>query len=77
MHTEFWSENLNRKRPLGRPRHVWKDNIRIHLREIECEVVDQIINVAQERNQWWAPVDMVMNLWVQYKVENSHQLSDY
>jgi hypothetical protein len=33
------------KRPLGRPRHRWKDNIRMHLREIGWEVVGLIHQV--------------------------------
>jgi hypothetical protein len=51
------------KRPLGRPRHRWEDNIRMNLREIGWEGVDWI-HLAQDRDQWWALVNMVMNLWV-------------
>jgi hypothetical protein len=50
-----------RKRLLGRPKHRWKDNIRIDLREIGWEVVDWI-HAAQDRDQWQALVNMVMNL---------------
>jgi hypothetical protein len=32
--------NPQRKRPLGRSRHRWKDNIEMHIKEIGCEVVD-------------------------------------
>jgi hypothetical protein len=49
------------KRPLGRPRCRWKDNIRMDLREIEWEDVDWM-HVAQDRDQWRALVNAVMNL---------------
>jgi len=32
--TKFWSERPEGKRPLGRPKHRWKDNIRMDLKEI-------------------------------------------
>jgi len=48
------------KRPLGRPRHRWKDNIRMDLREIGCEDV-YWIHLAQDRNRWCAVVNMIMN----------------
>jgi hypothetical protein len=51
------------KRPLRRPRHRWEDNIRMDLREIGLEGVDWI-HLAQDRNQWWALVNMVMSLQV-------------
>jgi hypothetical protein len=41
------------KRPLGRPRRRWKDNIRMELREVGCEAVD-LIHLAQDRDQWRA-----------------------
>jgi hypothetical protein len=40
-----------RKRPLGRPRRRWEDNIRIDVREIGWEGVDWT-HLAQDRNQW-------------------------
>jgi hypothetical protein len=49
------------KRPLGRTRHRWKDNIRMVLREIE--VVDWM-HLTQDRDQWKALVNTVMNLQV-------------
>jgi hypothetical protein len=52
-----------RNRPLGRPRRRWKDNIRTDLREIVWEGVDWI-RLAQDRDQWWAVVNTVMNLGV-------------
>jgi hypothetical protein len=33
MHTKFWYGKLNGKRPLGKPRRGWEDNIRIDLTE--------------------------------------------
>jgi hypothetical protein len=51
------------KRPLGRPRHRWIDNIKLDLLEIVLSVVDWI-GLAQDRCRWRAPVNAVMNLWV-------------
>jgi hypothetical protein len=51
------------KRPLGRPRHRWMDHIKIDLREIGWDGMDWI-DLAQDRDQWRALVNMVMNLWV-------------
>jgi hypothetical protein len=51
------------KRPLGRPRRWWVDNIKIDLRAIGWFGVDWI-DLAQDRDQWRALVDMVMNLRV-------------
>jgi hypothetical protein len=49
------------KRPLGRPRNGWDDNIRMELRERGWEGVDWT-HLAQERDQWRALVNTVMNL---------------
>jgi len=51
------------KRPLGRPRHGWVDNIRMYLQEVGCGYVDWI-RLAQDRNRWRTLVSAVMNLWV-------------
>jgi hypothetical protein len=51
------------KRPLGRPRRRWVDNIKLDLREIEWDGVDSI-DMAQDRDQWRALVNMVLNLRV-------------
>jgi hypothetical protein len=48
------------KRPLGRPRHRWEDNIKIDLREIGIDVTN-CIRLAQDRVQWWAFTSTVMN----------------
>jgi hypothetical protein len=55
--------NLEGKRPLGRPRHRWVDNIKMELREIGWVGMDWI-DLAQDRDQWRALVNLVMNLWV-------------
>jgi hypothetical protein len=52
-----------RKRPLRRFRCRWENYIRMDVREIGWEVVDWM-HVAQDRYQWWAIVNTVMNLWV-------------
>jgi hypothetical protein len=51
------------KRPLGRPRHRWVDNIKMDLRETGWDGMDWI-ELAQDRDQWRALVNMVMNLRV-------------
>jgi hypothetical protein len=50
-------------KPLGRPRCRWVDNIKIYLREIGWDDMDWI-DLAQDRNQWRALVNTVMNLRV-------------
>jgi hypothetical protein len=52
-----------RKIPLGRPRRRWVNNIKMDIREKGWDGVDWI-NVAQDRNQWRALANTVMNLWV-------------
>jgi hypothetical protein len=49
------------RRPLGRPRRRWEDNIKIDLREIGFGDVDWI-HLAQDRDRWRALVNTVMNL---------------
>jgi hypothetical protein len=51
------------KRPLGRPRRRWEDNIKMDLREIGCGGMEYI-DLAQDRDQWRAVVKTVMNLRV-------------
>ena len=51
------------KRHLGRSRHRWEDNIKMHLREVGCDA-GLWIDLAQDRVQWQAYVRKVMNLWV-------------
>jgi len=52
-----------RKRPLGRPRHRWEDNIRMDLQEVVCRGMDWI-DLAQDRDRWRALVNAVMTLRV-------------
>jgi hypothetical protein len=52
-----------RRRPLGRPRRRWEDNIKIDLREVGWGGMDWI-NLAQDRDRWPALVNTVMNLRV-------------
>jgi hypothetical protein len=51
------------RRPLGRPRRRWVDNIKMDLREIGWDGVDWV-DLAQERDHWRALVNTVMNLRV-------------
>ena len=51
------------KRPLGRPRRRWVDNIRMDLQEVGCGYVDWI-GLAQDRDRWRKLVSAVMNLRV-------------
>ena len=51
------------KRPLGRPRRRWVDNIRMDLQEVGCGYVDWI-GLAQDRDGWRKLVNAVMNLRV-------------
>ena len=50
------------KRPLGRPRCRW-DNIKMDLQEVGGGCEDWM-ELAHDRDRWWALVSMVMNLWV-------------
>ena len=52
-----------RRRPLGRPRRRWVDNIRTDLQEVECGYMDWI-GLAQDRDRWRRLVSAVMNLRV-------------
>jgi hypothetical protein len=51
------------KRPLGRPRCRWEDNIKMDLQEVDCGGIEWI-ELAQERDWWRALVNAVMNLRV-------------
>jgi hypothetical protein len=52
-----------KKRPLARPRLRWEDNIKMDLLEVGCGGMDWI-ELAQDRDRWWALVNAVMNLQV-------------
>jgi hypothetical protein len=51
------------KRPLGRLRRRWEDNIKTDLQEVEGSCGDWM-EVAQDRDSWWALVGKVRNLRV-------------
>ena len=51
------------KRPLGRPRRRWEDNIKMDLQEVGCGGMDWI-ELAQNRDRWQTLVNAVMNLLV-------------
>jgi hypothetical protein len=51
------------KRPLGKPRRRWVNNIRMKLREIDCVGEDRT-ELAQDMDQWRVPLNNVMNLRV-------------
>jgi len=52
-----------RRRPLGRPRCRWEDNIKMDLQEWDVGIMDWI-ELAQDRERWRALVNAVMNLRV-------------
>jgi hypothetical protein len=54
---------LEVKRPLGRPRRKWEDNIKIGLREIGIDGANWI-RLPQDRVRWLAFVNTAINLWV-------------
>jgi hypothetical protein len=52
------------KRPLGKPKRRWEDNIKADLQEVECWVMDWI-ELAKDRERWQELLNVVMNLGVQ------------
>ncbi|KAJ4426336.1 hypothetical protein ANN_27150 [Periplaneta americana] len=57
------------KRPLGRPRHRWEDNIKMDLREVGYDDREWI-NLAQDRDRWRAYVRAAMNLRIPHTQEH-------
>jgi hypothetical protein len=51
------------RRPLGRLRRRWEDNIKMDLREVGWEGMDWI-ELIQDRDRWWVLVNAVTNLRV-------------
>jgi hypothetical protein len=62
MHIGYWWE-IQKERPLGRPRRRWVDNIKLDLREIGWDC-GHWIDLVQDRDQWRALLNAVMNLRV-------------
>ena len=57
------------RRPLGRPRRRWVDNIKMDLQEVGCRYM-YWIGLAQDRDRWWTLVSAVMNLRVPWNAGN-------
>ena len=57
------------KRPLGRPRLRWVDNIRMDLQEMGCGYMDWI-GLAQDRDRWRTLLSAVMNLRIPWNAGN-------
>jgi hypothetical protein len=49
------------KRPLGRPKRRWEDNIKMDFQEVGCACMDWT-ELFQDRDRWLARVNAVMNL---------------
>jgi hypothetical protein len=49
------------KRPLGRPRHRWEDNIKMDYQEVGWGGIEWI-ELAEDSDRWWALVNAVLNL---------------
>jgi hypothetical protein len=59
----FGGKRLEEKRPLGRPRPRWEDNTKLGLKTIVWEGMDGV-GQAQDREKYWAVVEVVMNFRV-------------
>ena len=60
MYTGFWWGKPEGKRPLGRPRHRWEDNIKVDLQKVVFEGMGWL-DLAQDRDRWQALGNMLMN----------------
>ena len=52
-----------RKRPLGRPRHIWEDNTKMNLKEVIIKTRNWVVS-AQDRDYWRALMNAALNLRV-------------
>jgi hypothetical protein len=59
----FWTRRPEGKRLLERPRHRWKNNIKMDFQEVRWGGMDWI-DLAQHRERSRALVNVVMNIWV-------------
>jgi hypothetical protein len=57
------------KKPFGRPRRRWENNIKMVLQKVGCGDMDWI-ELAQDKDKWWALVNAVMNFRVPYNAGN-------
>jgi len=62
-YTGYWWGKPEGKRPSGKPRRRWDDNIKIYLQEVGCGCMNWI-DLAQDRGRWRTLVNAVMNLRV-------------
>jgi len=63
VYSGFWWVKPEGKRPFGRPRYRWEDNIKMDLQEVGCGGRDWI-ELAQGRDRWQTLVNAVMNIRV-------------
>jgi hypothetical protein len=61
MHIKFWSKNFEGRRQVTRPGRGWTDNIKMDIRVAGWEGMEWI-HLAEDRDQWRALVNTVMNL---------------
>jgi hypothetical protein len=66
---KVWWGKPEGKRPLGRPRLRWEDNIKMGFHEVGCGDMDGI-DLTQDRDRWRALVNAVMNLRVPQNAGN-------
>ena len=57
------SDKPTGKRPLGRPRRRWEDNIRMDLEEIGINA-DNWVHSVQDKDYWRVLVNAALNLWI-------------
>jgi hypothetical protein len=74
MHVAYWWEKPEGKRPLGRPRRGWNDNINISLSELGWGGKDWIVR-AHYREQWRALVNTVKNSCVDERLASADGLN--
>jgi hypothetical protein len=67
VYTGFWWANREGKRPLGRPRRGWGNNIKTDLQELRCGGIDWI-DLVQHRGRWRTIVKTVLNLFGFHKI---------